>query len=901
MKSSLNKSRFIFLNRFSARLNSYRLWPALVQSFLLAYICAYSLPASATPPIDADALWGQGAQLSLVNPAHLSPNYGRFNVNYDLLIPELNQILDPQNPNSASPSWGHEFSLGVNLGQRYTLASSYLSLPYQTQESSTSIFDSRLKLWSLAQAFKLSDRLSIGLSYLNHSDQKWLGGISYGLSSWLLASATLGGLDQKALQHGLLSFGLGLKPSERFSLGIQARPFTGGGRLELSSQIRLWRGLHVELVAQANQGTPTENLTNPLLIYQNISPYNPANDQLSFRFALAWRGLSTWRIESGTNPQTPARLSLRFESQSSPQFKLNSTKKLIMLNARDSRELSYKSSLFSSAQAHSPFFNTLRKLEEIQADPAAQVVFLLLGGPMAYAQAEELSASIKALRLKGLIVYAYLPQANLANYLVAASCDIIWASPTVELAITGLLSERMYFKNLLDRLNIVPEVITVGDYKSAPEIFLRSEPSKEAAEVDANLLDARFANLITMLAQRAQQQRWAKEPSPSMSKGKRLIALRKLKDKEPLSREDKALAITWLNEGPYGAKHAYDKGLIDKVVSPSELEERIKKTHPNLKLEFKELYQPAKTWAPRPQIAVIHASGEIGSGLGLGKSDTGITASAYVPLIKRLTYDPLVKGAVLRIDSPGGAVSDADAIWQALKDFAKRKPLAVSMGSVAASGGYYIAAPGHMIFANANTLTGSIGVFAGKVDLSNLLENYGINIHRQSRGNAISRSLFSPWSDQAKQSLQKELDSIYDLFLTRISSVRKSLDREKLLPLAAGRVWTGEEAKVNGLVDVQGGLVDALKWVSVEADLAHQDYEIRSYAPPKNALINQVLGALGLSSQTTVSIASNRSDFTQPSSQLWWALFSELPLSIRFILQNMMLSPNQALAIDPRL
>ena len=153
---------------------------------------------------------------------------------------------------------------------------------------------------------------------------------------------------------------------------------------------------------------------------------------------------------------------------------------------------------------------------------------------------------------------------------------------------------------------------------------------------------------------------------------------------------------------------------------------------------------------------MIHAVGELGGGLSLGKSDSTITASDYVPLIKKLTFDPLVKAAVLRIDSPGGAVGDADAIWHALKKFAERKVLAVSMGNVAASGGHYIAAPAHMIFANPNTLTGSIGVFAGKVDLSALLENYyGVNVHRQMRGNAVSRSLLSPWSDQAKRSLQK--------------------------------------------------------------------------------------------------------------------------------------------------
>ncbi|MAD60827.1 MAG: hypothetical protein CMH49_04815 [Myxococcales bacterium] len=921
MKSSLNTSRFTFIYIIASlhHRNSFCSFHKKVQCnvlvFSLLLFILKAFPAQAAPAIDADSQWGRGAQLSLVNPAHIQSIYGRLNFNYDLIIPDINNVLDPQAQTYNEVSWGHELSLGFGLGKRYTVATSYFSLPYNNQSNvptnSNTHFD-QLKFWSFAQALKLSDRFSFGLTYIHHAQQKWLSGLSYGFNSWLLGSISLAGMNKQSLQQGLVSFGLGLKPIERWSLGLQVRPRTGGGRMEVSTQLRLWRGLHLELAGQANQGSGLTTSSNPILVYHDL--HQAANDQqnLSFRFALAWRGLSTWRLESGARRQDSARISLRFESQSSPKFELQPVKKLIMVNARDSRELSYKNSLFSSGQARSPFFDTLRKLEEIKTDPAAKVVLLLLGGPMAFAQAEELIASIEELRLKGLIVYAYLPQANLANYLVAASCDIIWTSPTSELSITGILSERLYFKNLLNRLNIVPEVLTVGDYKSAPEIFLRSEPSKEASEVDEALLDARFSNLIKLLAHRAQQQRWAKEPSPSLSKGKRLIALRKLKDHEEISREDKALAITWLNEGPYGAQHAYKSGLVDKIISPSELEEQLKKTHPRLKIEFKELNRPSQTWAPKPQIAIIHAVGEIGGGLGLGKNDSVIRASDYVPLIKKLTFDPMVKAAVLRIDSPGGAVGDADAIWHVLKNFAKRKPLAVSMGSVAASGGYYIAAPGHMLFANTNTFTGSIGVFAGKVDLSALLETYGINIHRQNRGNAVSRSLLSPWSDQAKRNLQKEIDQIYELFLSRITTVRKSLDHEKLLPLAGGRVWTGEDAKNNGLVDVKGGLIDALKWVSAEARLTNTNYQIRSYAPPKSSLANKVIGTLGLSSFQKSFILNSKSEPVNTVSSLllrsqsdqkqtWWALFNELPTSLRFILSFMMLNPNQALAIDPRL
>lgn len=858
--------------------------------------------AWSAPPIDADTNWGRGAQLSLTNPAHIPSTYGRVNLSYDLILPQLEQVLRPDHESVNATDWGHELYLGATLGDHYSFTFGHINLPPISLENST--VTDLPTAWSMAQALKLSSRLSLGLTYIR-TDQasEWLGGFSYGVTPWLLTSITMSGTPNQAYKKGLLSIGLGLKPFDPLSIGLTTRPSQGGGQIKLNTQLDIWRGLCLEFSWLRDQANLSIDAPNFLLRYHDLLD-NRSNEKYNFfNLAISWKGRTGWRMESGLDRKSPARLSFRLESETKPTYQMGTDQLLFIINARDSREVAFRSSLFSRSNGYSPFFNTLKQLQDLQQADQIKVALLLLGGSLGYAQAEEMIEAIQKLRLKGTIVYAYLPQANLANFLVAASCDIIWASPTAELSITGILSERFYFRKALDLLNIIPEILTVGDFKSAPEIFEREEPSKSSQAMDKRLLDARFSRLITLLAYRVQQQRWAKEPSPSLTKGKRLITLRKIKDDEPLNGEDKALAITWINEGPYSAQSALKRGLIDRVVSPTVLEETLKKTHPQLSLRTNLRPIESTEWAPLPKIAVIHAAGEIGSGGGLGNASPNISASTYVPLIKKLTYDPMVKGVVLRIDSPGGTVTDADAIWQALKGLVQRKPLAISMGNIAASGGYYIAAPGQKIFASPSTLTGSIGVFAGKVDLSGLLEDLGINVYRQGRGNIVSKTLFTPWSAQARKTLIKELDHIYELFLSRITDTRPTLTKEVLLPLAGGRVWTGDEAHANGLVDIQGGLIDAIKWVSVEANLAHKAHSVTSVFPSKPSFISRAIGIMGLSLNSSKGSMSLSQQGHAPSSlsMVIQTIFVHLPSALRFALNVMGSSQPVPLALDPRL
>ncbi len=882
---------------------------SILFAYFMITLIILSSQCLASPPLDSDINWGRGGQLSLTNPALIRPRQGGLSVSYDLITPTLEALTpakdNDQDTRAITTNWGHELYLSAGLGS-YTVSGGYLrlqSLPLMSPA------------WSIAQSLILSDRLTTGLTLLN-SDQgwRWLGGVSYGVTPWLNSNLTIRSFHRDILTHGDLTFGFGLKPISDVNMGINATPKRGGGRLGVSAQFGLWRGLALEL-GWSVRHHDLEDSADSFIDQYSLNDQTERGENL-FRIALSWRGNSGWRAESGVKDHSSARLGVRLESRVHPAYSIETEEKIIVINARDTRERSYHQKLFSSARGFSPFFRLLETLDKLRSEKSLKAAVLILGGSLGPAQAEELIEAILKLRLEGTMVYAYLPQATLYEYLVAAACDVIWSSPTAEISISGLLSERFYLKGALERLKINPEFITVGDYKSAPEVFEREGPSKEAAAMDKRLLDARFSAVVNQLAHRAQQQRWAKEPSPSLTRGKRLISLKKLRDQEPADREDKARAITWLNQGPYSAKGALNAGLIDQSVSPTDLERTLKETHPSARFIHAPSIDRSYPWAPLPEIALIHASGEIGSGSGLlGSPNRSISASSYVPLIKRAAYNTSIKAVVLRIDSPGGAVTDADAMWVALKELATRKPLIVSMGNIAASGGYYIASPAHMIFANTNTLTGSIGVFAGKADLSSSLEELGINIHRQSRGKVVSRSLFTPWSTQARKRLTNELENIYELFLARIIEGRPLLNKEKLLPSAGGRVWTGEEARERGLIDTRGGLLDAIKWAQVRSGLAGQPHRVRSLFPQRPSALQKLLGFINVktvaqSSLTTAGQHSlhdqlihsplTHSPLFKVATLFLRATFTSMPSHLRFALASMITEPGVVLAIDPR-
>ena len=222
-------------------------------------------------------------------------------------------------------------------------------------------------------------------------------------------------------------------------------------------------------------------------------------------------------------------------------------------------------------------------------------------------------------------------------------------------------------------------------------------------------------------------------------------------------------------------------------------------------------------------------------------------SETFVRAADQLRLDSKVKAVVLRVESPGGSITAADAMWRSLVRLAAVKPLIVSMGDVAASGGYYVAAPGRLIFASPETITGSIGVFYGKFDLSGLYEGLGVHKELYLRGaRSAVMSDVHPWSDKERATVQKNVDALYELFLERVASGRQHLSKKQVRPLAGGRVWTGNQAQSCGLVDRHGGFLEAIDTAAKLAGLDPNDirYELKPAPSGFGGLPRSPLGQL---------------------------------------------------------
>ena len=348
---------------------------------------------------------------------------------------------------------------------------------------------------------------------------------------------------------------------------------------------------------------------------------------------------------------------------------------------------------------------TWQLLRKAAADPRIKALVL---EPrelnVGWAKLEELRGSIVAFKKSGKPVYAYLRGAGTKEYYVATAADRVFMSPEDELDVKGLRAELMFVKGTLDKLGVGLEFEHVGKYKDAPDMFTRTTPTPETLEVMNQILDQYFGDIIAVIA-----------------------------DGRKKKAEDvKAL----IDDGPFVGKSALDGGLVDALVFEDEMYSKLKDA---AKLEsIKKIgerdYSKVEVAGVdgKTKIAFIVGQGEITRG---GTNDSvgndGITASGLVKLMRQVRDDATIKGVILRIDSPGGDGIASDDILHEAKLLSAKKPTVISMSDLAASGGYFIAMTGDPMVAYPNTLTGSIGVFFGKVNLKGLFEKIGMELHAQ--------------------------------------------------------------------------------------------------------------------------------------------------------------------------
>ncbi len=442
----------------------------------------------------------------------------------------------------------------------------------------------------------------------------------------------------------------------------------------------------------------------------------------------------------------------------------------------------------------------LKAIDSARNLESAKGFFVKLGGAeLGWAVTEELGRSFRQLKDGGKPVVCHADGlTNSSLWLAAAACSEVWLSPGGSVDSFGMGGQAVYFGGLLDKLHVEAEFLHMGKYKSAAEMFTETGPSEAAKESMQSLLDSMRETWKAGLA--------ASRPDPRAS--------------------DAA------ENGPWIPDEAKAIGLIDGIGFESDARQKLaeltgtditaagpaveppKKDSGPVALIVKALLSEDKSKGPR--IAVLPAVGEITYG-GNALSDDGIAAHPFTQEIRRLREDAEVSAVVLRIDSPGGSALASDLLWHELRRLAERKPLVVSVGEMAASGGYYMACAAQKIVAEKSSWVGSIGVVGGKFTFGEALADYGVTAHTftasgsdVNKTRAAYESAFTPWNDAARERVSRQMERVYQLFLQRVAEGRK-LPLEQVQTVAEGRVWTGAQGAQNGLVDELGGLNRAIE------------------------------------------------------------------------------------------
>ncbi|HYE21272.1 MAG TPA: signal peptide peptidase SppA [Tepidisphaeraceae bacterium] len=500
----------------------------------------------------------------------------------------------------------------------------------------------------------------------------------------------------------------------------------------------------------------------------------------------------------------------------------------------------------------------LDRLHKARDDKGLRGVLLTLSAQteLNTAQALEIKGALDELRKAGKKTYVYADSFTTPTYLAASGATDICLLSGGDLMFQGVAIEPMFFKGLFDKLGVKAEMIQIGEFKGADEQYTRVELSPESRGELDRLADGIYNLVVDRIAQ---------------------------------SRNIKPTVVKQIIDDVFvSAKAAKDKGLVDHLIAQEELREFLQKELGAEEINLVDNYAVPKVEKfdfsnpmaalmqlgnkkksaddDKPKVALIHAEGEIVDGetedgiLGPSSSIGGENIRQAFRLALR---DDNVKAIVLRIDSPGGSAAASEVMWQAANAAAQQKPVIVSVGSMAASGGYYLASAGDHIFADPSAIVGSIGVVGGKFVLHGLFEKLGITTETITRGkNADMWSMDKEWNDRQKRMVTNWMKATYEQFTDRIMTNRgkKIKDIDKA---ARGRIFLAKEAKELGLVDEIGGLTAAIKHAAGEVDLEEGKYEIK-FVPGSKSLIDLLTGNVdpatteaGLPIRPTIKIGSD--------------------------------------------
>lgn len=480
------------------------------------------------------------------------------------------------------------------------------------------------------------------------------------------------------------------------------------------------------------------------------------------------------------------------------------------------------------------FADLIQRVRELGGPKDARtkgVIVRFGGASMGFARAQELAEALARLRARGLPVVCHADELSNSTYWVAANgCDRIWVSPAGGVETIGIAGQVLYGRKLLSELKVDVDMLQVGRFKGASEPLTRDGPSDEARE-----------SLMGTL--RSMRKQWLD------GVGKRL---------------PKGAETALFEQGPYSPEEAKTKGLIDQVgyfdearseaQSKAGVDQTVARFGPGARavggsslVGLVRVLSGAGSGFDLPHVTLVRASGSIAmrSSSSMLSGDSGISEQHMAKVLDDIAKDRSARAVVLRIDSPGGSALASDLIWHRLMELRKTRPVVVSIGDMAASGGYYLACAGTRVMAEPTSIVGSIGVVGGKLSVGRALEHIGVHAETfpasevpGAKERAAYLSAVESWDQATRDRLLATMTSVYDLFVRRVAEGR-ALPAEKVGQFAEGRIFAASDAIGLGMVDELGGVERAIAHALKAAGLP-EDAPVRVVGEESG--IEQLLG-----------------------------------------------------------
>jgi len=446
-------------------------------------------------------------------------------------------------------------------------------------------------------------------------------------------------------------------------------------------------------------------------------------------------------------------------------------------------------------------FDIVTSLERaVESEEVPAVVVELDQAGFSFAQLEEIRRKMLAVQKAGKEVWLYTDNLSFQTALLGSAATEVVLNPEGGVMMSGLHSENLYFKGLLDKLGVLVDVVHIGDFKSAGENFYRKGPSEAAQKQSGLLLDSLYNTLVTEIAQGREITR----DSLHAFIDRGVVTAEEAQKAGLVDRLQSRTDFVTTLEEKYGEEAIFDRSYVRN----GEEDPEIKGFFDLMKLLFN---SKKSSVLDEPYLGVVVL-------------DSAISFASIEPVrseVLKLVHDEMCKALVLRVNSPGGSALASEVLWEALDEFSQtERPFIVSMGSVAASGGYYVASGADMIFAEPMTITGSIGVVGMKVALGEMMDSIGVTTHEMKRGaHADLYNSTRRFSPVEREMVRESMLEVYDVFKQRIIDGRGERLVGELEPLAGGRVYSGRDALRVGLVDEVGGLGEAMTHARELAEL----------------------------------------------------------------------------------